>query len=97
MRFDWDPDKNTRNIKKHKIPFELAITVFDDPYALIAVDEKHSRASELREWIIGKSDKGVLVVIFTIRQPGNVYRIISARSANRNERKQYEESKELPL
>ena len=75
----------------------MAITAFDDPYALIAMDEKHSTEDEKREWIIGKSDKGVLVVIFTIRQPGNVYRIISARPANRYERKQYEKWKELSL
>ena len=97
MKFDWDSNKNSQNLKKHQIPFELAITVFDDPFALVTLDKKHSTQSEKREWIIGKSDEGVLVVIFTIRQPGNVYRIISARPANRYERKQYEESKELPL
>lgn len=97
MKFDWDLTKATQNIKKHKIPFELAITVFDDPYALIAPDEKHSTPKEVREWIIGESDKGVLVVVFTIRDSENTYRIISARPANRVERRMYEKSKNLPF
>jgi len=66
------------------------------PFALIAPDLKHSGA-EAREWIIGESDSGVLVVVFTKRFEGNVYRIISARRANRRERKLYEESKRLSL
>jgi uncharacterized DUF497 family protein len=42
MKFEWDSPKAVANMKKHKISFELAITVFDDPNALIAPDEKHS-------------------------------------------------------
>ena len=97
MRFDWDQRKAVSNFKKHKVSFETAITVFDDPYALIAPDEKHSTAKEKREWIIGVSDKGVLVVVFTKRTQGSVYRIISARKANKQERRLYEEYKNLPL
>ena len=83
--------------KKHSISFELAITVFDDPQALVAFDEKHSNENELREWIIGLSDNGVLVVVFTKRLKNTVYRIISARKANKKERSRYEEFKKLPL
>ena len=97
MRFDWDQRKAVSNFKKNKVSFETAITVFDDPYALIAPDEKHSTAKEKREWIIGVSDKGVLVVVFTKRTQGSVYRIISARKANKQERRLYEEYKNLPL
>ena len=57
MRFEWDESKASKNLEKHGISFSLAITVFDDPFALIAPDEKHS-AKEEREWIIGKADKG---------------------------------------
>jgi hypothetical protein len=97
LKFDWNADKAASNYKKHKITFELAITVFDDPSALIAPDEKHSTEDEIREWIIGLSDNGVLVVIFTKRLSGRIYRIISARKASRRERKLYEEFKRLPL
>lgn len=96
MKFDWDSSKAESNKKKHHVSFELAITVFDDPYALIAPDPKHSTL-EAREWIIGESDRGVLVVVFTRRLEGKLYRIISARRANRRERKLYEEFKRLSL
>jgi uncharacterized DUF497 family protein len=90
MRFDWDQKKATLNRIKHGVSFDIAITAFDDPNALIAKDEKHSTGVELRESLIGESDKGVLVIIFTIREPGNIYRIISARKANKKERSLYE-------
>ena len=97
MRFEWDKQKAAINFKKHKINFEMAITVFDDPYALIAPDEKLSTIKEKREWIIGESDNGILVVVFTRRIQGAIYRIISARKANKQERRIYEEYKKLPL
>ena len=96
MSFDWDSRKATINEKKHGISFELAMTVFDDPFALIAEDEKHS-ASECREWIIGLSDQGVLVVIYTKRLERAQVRIISARRANKKEKELYEEYKKLPI
>lgn len=95
MDFSWDPGKESANQRKHGITFKLAITAFDDPFALIASDSKHSSRSEIREWLIGESDKEVLVVIFTKRVRGRVYRIISARRANRRERKRYEEYKRI--
>ncbi|OQW50694.1 MAG: hypothetical protein A4S09_17665 [Proteobacteria bacterium SG_bin7] len=96
MKFEWDKNKAEANLKKHGISFDLGITVFDDPNALIAPDPKHSSA-EHREWIIGESDNGVLVVIFTKRLEGRIYRIISARRANKRERRLYEEFKKLSL
>ena len=96
MKFEWDRVKAESNARKHGVTFMLAITVFDDPYALIAPDTEHS-AAETREWIIGESDRGVLVVVFTERLEGRVYRIISARHANRRERKLYEEFRRLSL
>lgn len=97
MKFEWDDAKAASNSNKHGVTFELAITVFDDPYALIAPDEKHSNDVETREWIIGLSDKGVLVVVFTKRLSGKVYRLISARKAKKSERNLYEEFKKLPF
>lgn len=97
MRFDWDPNKAASNHKKHRVRFVDAITAFDDPYALIAPDPAHSSTNEVREWLIGESDQGVLVVVFTIRQPGNVYRLISARPANRKEKENYVEGKSVSI
>jgi uncharacterized protein len=97
IKFDWDPKKASSNLKKHKVSFDLAITVFDDPNALIAPDEKHSTPLELRDWIIGFSDDGILVVIFTKRLSGRLYRLISARRAKKKERILYEKFKKLSL
>ena len=77
--------------------FTLAITAFDDPFALTERDHKHSSKEEIREILIGESDSGVLVVIFTIRKFGAVYRIISARKASKKERKLYEVAKRISL
>lgn len=98
MKFTWDPKKAHINESKHGVSFEDAITVFDDPFALRAPDPKHSTVSETREWIIGEADlRHTLVVIFTERVQGDVYRIISARRANRHERRLYEDYKRIPI
>lgn len=97
MRFDWDERKATANRIKHGVTFEEAITAFDDPSALVALDPGHSSATEERTWLIGESDSGVLVVVFTVREAGNVKRLISARRASRRERKRYEESKGISV
>ena len=99
MKFEWDETKATSNIKKHGVLFELAVTIFDDPFGLKVADKKHSEGSEERFWQIGESDKGVLVVVFTIRgkATSETYRIISARKASRRERALYEINKRVPI
>lgn len=89
LEFEWDKNKYEINIKKHRIFFEEASTVWMDSLALIAPDPEHSWQEE-REWIIGESYKGrLLIVVYTIRN--DKIRIISARSATKNERRQYEQ------
>ncbi len=97
MRFDWDSSKAKSNKMRHGVTFEEALTAFDDPFALIERDHEHSTPEEIREAIIGEATPGILVVIFTIREYGQVFRIISARRANRKERKLYEEAKRIPI
>ena len=97
MKLEWDDSKATVNQKKYGISFLLAITIFDDPSALITSDKKHSSSTEKREWIIGKSDKGVLIVVFTQRLYGRIYRIISARKTSKKERELYEKYKRISI
>jgi uncharacterized DUF497 family protein len=85
------------NLAKHRVSFELATTAFDDPFGLVAIDETHSTLEEEREWRIGESDEGVLVVVFTQRDQGRTCRLISARRANRRERRRYEDFRRLSL
>ena len=40
MKFEWDETKNRKNKQKHKIGFELACKVFDDPHHLTEFDRE---------------------------------------------------------
>jgi uncharacterized protein len=89
MEFGWNPDKATINLRKHNISFQEATTVFDDSLSVTFPDPDHS-IGENRYVIIGISRPGqLLVVSHTDRE--NYTRIISARRANRQERRFYEE------
>ena len=89
LRFTWDPAKAETNRRKHAVTFEEALTVFGDPVARIHADPEHS-LGELREILVGHSDRGrLLLVSFTERS--RVVRIISARRATRAEREDHEE------
>ena len=54
VKFEWDDDKAKANLKKHKVSFDEASTVFGDPFAKIFFDEEHS-TEENREIIVGHS------------------------------------------
>lgn len=89
LEFEWDPLKAAGNLAKHGIPFEEARSVFTDPLGIITSDPRHS-IDELREALVGLSERGRLVVVmFTERD--DIVRIISARPATRRERINYEE------
>lgn len=92
ISFEWDDPKNRSNLEKHGVSFEEATLAFDDPDAKIYEDTHHSTAHEIRQKLIGRSFLGLLLVIFTIRSREGRYRIISARLANRKERRIYEET-----
>lgn len=93
MRFAWDPRKNLTNQKKHGITFEKAKEIFDDPLHLSFLDQRFNYYEE--RWItIGMSyDQAILVVahLYYDDQGEETLRIISAREASQNERRQYEQ------
>ena len=89
VQFEWDVKKASVNIAKHKISFEEASTVFDDPLARIFDDIDHS-LEEHREIIIGHSIDGRLLIVCFTERGRDVVRIFSARSATRKEREDYE-------
>jgi len=89
MRFEWDPVKATANVKKHKISFELAKSVFYDEYAVQFFDEEHS-LDEDRFLMLGmSSDARLLLVCHCEKEGGAVIRIISARKATEREAQYY--------
>ena len=65
MRFEWDEEKAEENRRKHRVPFEKAQEVFDDPRAVPFEDLEHSTADETRYVMIGMSSMGLLYVSFT--------------------------------
>lgn len=89
MIYEWDAKKAKANLRKHKVSFEEAATVFLDPLAITFPDPDHSEEEE-REITIGLTAKSR--VVFVAHCPrGDRIRIIGARRASRKERKQYEE------
>jgi uncharacterized DUF497 family protein len=91
LEFEWDDNKARTNLAKHGVSFEEASTVFADALSITIPDPAHSQA-EARFIILGHSHRQrLLVVVHTER--GDKIRLISARRASRNERKQYEENR----
>ena len=94
LSFEWDKSKAQANLKKHKIGFDEARTIFNDPLLVTYLDDEHSK-DENRFISIGMSSKSrLLLVVHTERQekPDTVIiRIISCRKATPLERRAYEE------
>ena len=89
IKFEWDPDKAAKNLKKHGVSFEEATTVFRDTQSITTFDPDHSR-DECRYISVGWSVRArLLMVAHTDRE--ECIRIISARKLTRKERLQYEE------
>lgn len=85
--FEWDDMKAAINLAKHGIGFEQAIGIFNDPNAMTFSDEDHSQ-DEPRELTIGSTFWSEVFIVSHTRRGGRI-RIISARRANRAERRAY--------
>jgi hypothetical protein len=88
MKFEWDKDKERRNIRKHAISFDEAVTVFYDPLSATFADPDHS-IEEDRFITVGYSSQGRLFVV-SYTEKGDAIRIISARRATMLERTRHE-------
>ncbi len=62
MRFEWDESKAASNLKKHRVSFDEAVTVFYDPLAATFDDPDHSQA-EGRLVTVGYSTRNRLLVV----------------------------------
>ncbi|MGI2902091.1 BrnT family toxin [Tolypothrix sp. VBCCA 56010] len=91
IEFEWNPSKAKSNERKHGVSFEEAQTVFSDENARLIYDPDHS-VEEDRFLLLGVSDEFRLLVVSHLYKKSDRYiRIISARTATKHERKQYEE------
>ena len=87
MAYQWDKNKAETNLRKHGINFADAVSIFSDDLSITLPDQ---RFDEERFITIGLDAFGrVLVIVYAWR--GQTIRLISARPATRQERKQYEE------
>lgn len=89
MEFTWDLRKAMRNLAKHGVSFDEAATVFGDPLAVTAPDSAHSLYEE-RFVTLGQSGGGRLIVVAHADSDDDKVRIISARLATPQERRDYE-------
>jgi uncharacterized DUF497 family protein len=92
--FEWNPAKEQQNIRKHKLNFRLASTIFRDPYQLTLYDQEHSQEED--RWItLGVDETGILRVVIhrfqEVDRDSCLIRIISARKATLSEQQCYED------
>ena len=89
--FEWNQGKAKTNIRKHKISFEQAATIFKDPRAISIYDDEHTDSED--RWIsLCLTSNGILLVVHhAFEQLDNnvIIRIISSRKATKREAKQY--------
>ena len=84
---EWDNKKARLNLKIHKVSFETAQYVFSDPERLERLDQSEENISGEERWqTLGMVEK-VLFVVYTER--GKNKHIISARLADKSERRSY--------
>jgi uncharacterized DUF497 family protein len=95
--FEWEENKARTNAQKHRVGFDEARTLSNDPRLLTYPDEYHSEAED-RYISVGQSARNrVLLVVHTEQEEAEdrlIVRIISCRKAAASERQAYEESYE---
>ena len=94
-RFEWHEAKNLSNQIKHGIGFQTATRAFADPFCLFEQDRVED--GERRWQALGLIDHSLMLLVVHVtweeEEDGNtveIIRIISARKANRHERRRYE-------
>jgi uncharacterized DUF497 family protein len=85
MEFEWDEQKNQENQRKHHISFNRAIKIFSGD--VLEWEDTRCDYGETRIIAIGRAERRLLRVVYTKRGPK--IRIISARRANKNDRRDY--------
>lgn len=90
MRFVWDDEKNRRNRAKHKVSFEAAVLVFEDPNVL-SIQDRIVEGEERWQTLGLVAGRVVLLVAHTFYEElgEEIVRIISARKATPRERASY--------
>jgi len=92
MKFEWDENKRIDNLSKHGLDFWYALTVFDDKNRVEYPDTREDYG-EFRICVIGKIKRNILdrttIIMVVYADRNGITRIISARPANKRERRLY--------
>ena len=88
MNIEFDQKKAASNLKKHGVSFDETATALLDPMALVREDD--DALHEARFVAVGISNAGRLITVCYSLQNEETIRLISARKATNNERRQYE-------
>ena len=87
LEFEWDDAKAEANWRNHGVSFELAKTVFNDPFAIERVDDREDYGEE-RFVIIGMAEGHVLLFVAYTERDQRI-RLISARRVTQYEQEDY--------
>jgi uncharacterized DUF497 family protein len=87
LEFEWGNAKAEANLRAHGVSFELAKTVFQDPFAIERLDDRQDYGEE-RFVIVGMAEGNVALFVAYTEREGRM-RIISARRATQNEQDDY--------
>jgi uncharacterized DUF497 family protein len=87
LEFEWHKTKAEANFRRHGVSFDLARTVFEDPFAVERVDDREEHDEE-RFVIIGMAEAKVLLFVAYAEREERI-RIISARRATQYEQDDY--------
>lgn len=82
-QFEWDEAKRQANIRKHGIDFVRAIIALEGP----RLETQSDQNGEARTLAICPDTQRLIAVVYTMRD--SRCRIISARAARDNERREY--------
>ncbi len=95
MLFTWDDEKERINIRKHGVDFRVAARVFIDEDMLLEYNSVDEYTGEERWDAIGSFEAGIMFVVYVERitmDNNDIIRIISARYADKREKKRYVKS-----
>ena len=98
MKFEWDENKRIDNLAKHGLDFQDAGKIFDDKKRIEFSDDRYDYGEE-RVCVIGKIEtrtfRKIMIVLVVFVDRNGIARIISARPANKRERRLYYDNSSL--
>ena len=87
LEFEWHNAKAEANFSTHGVGFDLATTVFKDPFAIERLDDRKDYGEE-RFVMIGMAEGNVLLLVAYTEREERI-RIVSARRATQYEQDDY--------